>query len=95
LEGEVAAAGDQRKGWSGWLSIYFVHLAHCAAFDIGYDKVLYVWPPVMSLYELYGFRNSRVSSSFQSVKMVEYPPPKIVVFHNNEGVSFPQVVLVI
>jgi hypothetical protein len=64
LEEEVAAAGDRKKGWSGWMSIYFVHLAHCTSFDICCDKVFYVWPPVMGLYELDGFCNSRVSSGF-------------------------------
>jgi len=56
---------------SGWMSVYFVHLAGCAFFNISSDKVFHVWPPVMRLYQLDGFHDSRVSSSFRSVKMVK------------------------
>ena len=59
------------------------------AFHIGSNEIFHVGPPVMGLDQLDGFCDPRVSSSFRSVKMVKYPPPKIVVFHNNEGVALP------
>ena len=71
------------------MSVYFIHLAACTTFDVGCNEVFHVWPPVMGLYELDGFCNPRMSSGFYSMKLVEYPPPKIVVFHNNKGVSLP------
>jgi len=43
----------------------------------------------MGLCQLDGFRDSRVSGGFRSVKMVKYPPPKIIVFHDNESVTLP------
>jgi len=64
LEGEVAAAGDWEEGWSGWMSVDFIYLAHGTSFDIGSDEVFYVWPPVMGLYKLDGFCDSGVASSF-------------------------------
>jgi hypothetical protein len=64
LEGEVAAAGDWKKGWSGWMSVYFVHLAGCASLNISCDKVFHVGPPVVRLYQLYCFCDSGVSSGF-------------------------------
>ena len=69
------------------MSVYFVHLAGCTSFHISGDKVFHVGPPIMGLDQLDGFRDSGVSGSFQSVKMVKYPPPKIIVFHDNEGVA--------
>ena len=85
----MVTAGDWEKGWSGWMSVDFVHLAHGTSFDIGGDKVFHVWPPIVSLYELDSFHDSRVASGFQRVKMVKYPPSKIVVFHNNKGILLP------
>jgi len=83
----VAAAGNREEGWSGWMSVYFVHLAGCASFNVGGDKVFYMRPPIVGLDQLDGFHDSGVSGGFRSVKMVKYPPPKIVVFHDNEGVT--------
>ena len=57
-------------------------------FNISGDEVFHVGPPIMGLYQLDSFRDFRMSSSFRSVKMVKYPPPKIVVFHDNEGIAF-------
>ena len=51
----MAAAADWEEGWSGWMSVDFIHLAHGTSFDIGSDEVFYVWPPVMGLYKLDGF----------------------------------------
>ena len=64
LEGEVATASDWEEGWSGWMSVDFIHLASGASFDIGSNEVFHVWPPVMGLYEFDGFCDSRVASSF-------------------------------
>jgi hypothetical protein len=89
LKREVTAAGNRKEGWLGWMSVYFVHLAGCASFNVSHDEVFYVWPPVVGLYQLDGFHDSRVSGGFRSVKMVKYPPPKIVVFHNNKGIVLP------
>jgi hypothetical protein len=89
LEGEIAAAGDREEGWSGRMSVYFVHLAGCTSFYVGGDKVFHMGPPIMGLDQLDGFRDSRVSGGFRSVKMVKYPSPKIVVFYDNEGVALP------
>ncbi len=58
------------------MSVNFIHLFH-------------VGPPVEGLDELDGLGNSGVSGGYGRVKMVKYPPPKIVVFHNNEGRVFP------
>jgi hypothetical protein len=58
---------------------------------VGY-KVLHAWPPVLWLNELDGFGDSEMPSSFGRVKMVKYTPPKIIVFYNNKGVTFPEVV---
>jgi hypothetical protein len=74
------------------MSVNFVHLAGCATFNIVGHKVLHGWPPVIQLDELDGFGNPRVPSGFERVKMVKYSPPKIIVFHNNEGIIFPEVV---
>jgi hypothetical protein len=62
-------------------------LAGSTSFDVSSDEVLYMRPPIVELYQLDGFHDSRVFSSFRSVKMVKYPPPKIIVFHNNEGIT--------
>jgi len=74
------------------VSVDFVHLAGRATFNIVGYKVLHVWPPVIRLDELDSFGYPRVPSSFGRVKMVKYTPPKIIVFHNNEGVILPEVV---
>jgi hypothetical protein len=87
LKGEVAAASDREEGWSGQMSVYFVHLADRTFFYIGSNEVFHMGPPIVGLDQLDGFHNLRVFSSFRSVKMVKYPPPKIVVFHNNKGVT--------
>jgi len=71
------------------MSVYFVHLADRASFHVSSDKVFHVGPPVMELYQLDSFYDFRVSGSFRSVKMVKYPPSKIIVFHNNEGIALP------
>jgi hypothetical protein len=71
------------------MSVYFVHLADHASFYISGNKVFYVGPLIVGLDQLDSFHNSGVSGGFRSVKMVKYPPPKIVVFHNNEGVALP------
>jgi len=89
LEGEVTAASDREEGWLGRMSVYLVHLAGHASFNVSGNEVFHVGPPVVGLYQLDSFCDSRMSGSFRSVKMVKYPPPKIVVFHNNEGVTLP------
>jgi hypothetical protein len=71
------------------MSVYFVHLAGRASFNVSGDEVFHVGPPIVGLDQLDGFRDSGVSGGFRSVKMVKYPPPKIVVFHDNEGVALP------
>ncbi len=71
------------------MSVDFVHLAGCATFDIVSYKVFHVGPPVERLNELDGFGNSGVFGGYERVKMVKYTPPKIIVFHNNEGRVFP------
>ena len=67
------------------MSVDFVHLTGCAAFDVVGYEVFHAGPPVERLDELDGFGNSRVPGGYGRVKMVKYTPPKIVVFHNNEG----------
>ena len=69
------------------MSVYFVHLAGRTSFHISSNKVFHVGPPVVGLDQLDSFRDSGVSGGFQSVKMVKYPPPKIVVFYDNEGLA--------
>jgi hypothetical protein len=67
------------------VSVDFVHLADCTAFNVVGYKVLYVCLPVIRLDELDSFGDSRVPSSFRRVKMVKYTPSKIIVFHDNKG----------
>ena len=71
------------------MSVDFVHLAGCATFDIVGYEVFHVGPPVERGDKLDGFGNSRMASGYGRVKMVKYTPPKIVVFHNNEGRVLP------
>ena len=80
---EVLVIGN--RGGAHWVSVNFVHLASCATFDVVGYEVFHVGPPVEGLDELDGFGDSGVSGSYGRVKMVKYTPPKIVVFHNNEG----------
>ncbi len=89
LERQARSAGDQVQGGLCWVSVDFIYLADCAAFDIVGYKVFHAGPPVEGLDELDGFGNSRVSGGYGRVKMVKYTPPKIVVFHNNEGGALP------
>jgi hypothetical protein len=87
LEGEVAAAGDREERWLGWMSVYFIHLAGRTSLHVSSDEIFHVGPPIMGLDQLDSFYDSRVSGSFRSVKMVKYPPPKIIAFHDNEGIT--------
>jgi hypothetical protein len=66
--------------------IDFVHLAGCTSFDIVSYEVFHVGPPIMLLDKLDSFCDSRVASGFGRVKMLEYTPSKIRVFHNDKGV---------
>jgi hypothetical protein len=50
--------------------VNFVRLAGGAAFDIGYYKVLYVWPPVVGANQGKGVGNSGLSGSVEVVKSV-------------------------
>jgi hypothetical protein len=71
----------------------FVHLTGCAAFDRGRNEVAHVGPPVVLFDQVDGFGNSGVSCGKRIVKKVCYPPPKTVVFHDNESVVFVEVVV--
>jgi len=71
----------------------FIHLAGCAAFDVGCNEVVHVGPPVVLFNQVDGFGNSRVSGGEGIVKKVCYPPPKTVVFHDNKSVIFVEVVV--
>ena len=71
------------------MSVNFVHLAGGTSFNIVGYKVFHAGPPVEGLDELDGFGDSGVSSGYGRVKMAKYTPPKIIVFHNNEGRVFP------
>jgi len=61
------------------------HLAGCASFDVFCDKGFHVWPPVILCEQLECFSNSGVSGSHMIVEKGNYPPPKLVVCHNNQG----------
>jgi len=50
LKEEVAAGGDGKEGQLGQMSVYFIHLADRTSFNVGSDKVFYVWPLVVGLY---------------------------------------------
>ena len=95
LERQGATGGDGEEWGPNWVSVDFVHLTRGTAFDVVCDKVFHVGPPVILLYKCDCFRNTRVSSGFEGVKMVKHTPPKIVVFHNNECMFLPKVVIVI
>jgi len=72
-----------------WVSVDFVYLTSGTSFDIVHYEVFHAGPPVERLDELDGFGDSGVAGSCGRVKMVKYTPPKIIVFHNNEGRVLP------
>jgi len=75
------------------MCVDFVHLTGCAAFDVGYNEVAHVGPPVVLLDQVDGFGNSGVSSSEGVVKKVCYPPLETVVFHDNKSLVLVKVVV--
>ena len=75
------------------MRVDFIHLAGCAAFDIGCNEVTHVRPPVVLFDQVNGFGNSGVSGGERIVKKVCYPPPKTVVFHDNKSLIFVEVVV--
>ena len=75
------------------MRVDFIHLAGCAAFDVGCNEVSHMGPPVVLFDQVDGFGNSGVSCGKRIVKKVCYPPPKTVVFHNNESVVLVEVVV--
>ena len=79
LERQIACRGDRKQGWFCWMRIDFIHLAGCAAFDVGCNKVSHVGPPVVLFDQVDGFGNSRVSCGKRIMKKVCYPPPKTIV----------------
>jgi len=73
--------------------VNFVHLAGCTAFDVGYNEVVHVGPPVMLFDQVNCFGNSGVSGSERVMKKECYPPPKTVVFQNNKSLVCVHVVV--
>jgi hypothetical protein len=43
------------------MSVYFIYLAGCAAFDVLCDKVVHAWPPIVGSDCVNGFCNTGVS----------------------------------
>ena len=75
------------------MHINFIHLAGCAAFDVGCNEVSHVGPPVVLFNQVDGFGNSGVSGGKRIMKKVCYPPPKTVVFHDNKSLLLVEVVV--
>jgi hypothetical protein len=71
------------------MGVDLVHLTCCATFDIFCDEVPHARPPVVRGNCSDGVQNSGVSSRCRIVKQGKYPPLKIVVSHNDEGVALP------
>jgi len=69
----------------GRVSVDFCHLAGGAAFDVFCDKGFHVWPPEVRCDKLEGFGDSSMTGSHMIVEKGNYPPPKFVVCHNNQG----------
>jgi len=67
------------------VSINFCHLAGGAAFDVLCNKGFHVWPPEVRRDKLEGFGDSSITCSHMIVEKGNYPPPKFVVCHNNQG----------
>ena len=63
----------------------FCHLAGGAAFDVFCDKGFHVWPPEVRRDKLEGFGDSSVTCSHMIIEKGNYPPPKFVVCHDNQG----------
>jgi hypothetical protein len=53
--------------------------------DILSDEGFNVGPPVIGGNKLEGLGNARVSECFIVMKKCDYPPPKSIVCHDNEG----------
>jgi len=70
LERQGASGGNWEQGWFHRVHVNFVHLAGGAAFDIGYYKVLHVWPPVVGANQGKGVGNSGLSGSVEVMKSV-------------------------
>ena len=67
------------------VSVDFCHLAGGAAFDVLCDEGFHVWPPEVRHDKLEGFGDSSVTCGHMIVKKGNYPPPKSIVCHNNQG----------
>ena len=66
-------------------SINFCHLAGGASFDVLCDECFHVWPPVVLREELQCLCNPGVAGSHMIMEQGNYPPPKCVVCHDNQG----------
>jgi len=67
------------------MSVDLGHLACCTSFDVFCDKGFHVWPPVVLCEQLECLGNPRMPSGHMIVEKGNYPPPKLVVCHNNQG----------
>ena len=67
------------------VSVDFYHLAGGAAFDVLCDKSFHVWPPEVRCDKLEGFGNSSMTGGHMIVEKGNYPPPKFIVCHDNQG----------
>ena len=67
------------------VSVNFCHLAGGAAFDVLRDEGFHIWPPEVRCDELEGFGDSSVTGCHMIVEKGNYPPPKFVVCHDNQG----------
>ena len=62
----------------------FCGLTHCASLYVLGDKLLHLWPPVLAADEGSCFKNAGVFCSVRIVKNGRYPPPKVVICHDNQ-----------
>jgi len=69
----------------GRVSVDFCHLAGGTAFDVFCDEGFHVWPPEVRHDKLEGFGDSSMTGGHMIMEKGNYPPPKFVVCHDNQG----------
>ena len=67
------------------MSVDFCHLAGSTSFDVFCDECFHVRPPVVLQEELQCLCNPRMASGHMIMEKGNYPPPKRVVCHDDQG----------
>ena len=80
---------DWVQWWFHGVRVDFVHLAVHTSSDVLRDVVLHARPPVVPTDCVGGFGDSRVSSREGVMKKLNYPPPKVIISHNDKSIALP------